>query len=313
METAQALNIVVVNSAAGRLNSGGGVHRYDDADRTDDFVDALRPLRPDIVVATELNCSDGSIQLDRFAATLSRQAETLHAERVSDSHIPGVDHLGVGIASRYATGPIDWYTLPEPDFPLYYLDTGEVRSWHPKKFGYTELDTPTGTVGLVFGQGQPMHIAKDEFGGKRTYAKGAGKEYGRRVGEGMRAWLAGRGVRPKRLMVAGDLNMPNPAEFLSPLAGHRLYDAFGEGSPPATRPNGQSDDRVLASAHFVAGRHSLVKVKGADHFVCAFRFTADPAGTRDQTGRSRSRLRSTERDRDGTHRPQGREQPRDPR
>jgi len=87
----------------------------------------------------------------------------------------------------------------------------------------------------------------------------------------------------RRLVVAGDLNMPNPRDFFSGQLG--LVDGFGD-PPPATTPDGRSIDRLFASRELAVREVEVVRVMGADHFAVGCRI--DP---RQQQERAIGRLR----------------------
>lgn len=124
------LRVTLASVAGGRLTAQSG--GYADADRTDEFTRAIAATHPDVIIISELDCSPGARQLGRLAHGLTEPAAALHSEAFSASHIPGVDKLGVGIASRYRLHqPTSW---PDRFTPSTWRGTA------------TALNTPTRTV-----------------------------------------------------------------------------------------------------------------------------------------------------------------------
>jgi endonuclease/exonuclease/phosphatase family metal-dependent hydrolase len=256
------ISIAFANVAGGRLVGPDG---YDDADRTADFGQALAGLQPDVLIVTELD-PDGD-QLERLAAAAMPGRKVYRMRHgFSDSHIPGVEHLGVGIASTYPLTELERIDLPSPSIDYLHWRTGEPMDPHPKGFLVARGDFGAfGEVDIVGGQVCPIHMFRSASGVEYTYREGAGREYGEQMTAYLRQELAARGMR--RAIVAGDLNMPNPREFFGETLG--LVDAFGD-PPPVTTPDGRSIDRLFSTRDLVTREVEVVQVPGADHYsiVC---------------------------------------------
>ncbi|TDW14073.1 endonuclease/exonuclease/phosphatase family protein [Kribbella kalugense] len=255
------ISIAFANVAGGRMVDDVG---YVDADRTADFGQALAGLRPDVLIVTELD-PDGD-QLERLAAAAmpGRKAHLLR-HSFSDSHIPGVEHLGVGIASQYPLTELERIDLPNPPIDFLHWRTGKPMDAHPKGFLVARGDFGAlGEVDIVGGQVCPLHMFRSASGVPYTYREGPGQEYGEQLTAYLRQELAARGVR--RAVVAGDLNMPNPREVFGRLD---LVDGFGD-PPPATTPDGRSIDRLFSTRDLVTREVEVLQLPGADHYpvVC---------------------------------------------
>ncbi len=259
------ISIAFANVAGGRLVGPDG---YDDADRTADFGQALAGLQPDVLIVTELD-PDGD-QLERLAAAAMPGRKTYHLRHgFSDSHIPGVERLGVGIASTYPLTELERIDLPDPSIDFLHWRTGEPMDPHPKGFLVARGDFGAlGEVDIVGGQVCPIHMFRSASAVEYTYREGPGREFGAQMTAYLREELAARGVR--RAVVAGDLNMPNPREFFGETLG--LVDAFGD-PPPATTPDGRSIDRLFSTPDLVTRDVEVVQVPGADHFSVVCRLT----------------------------------------
>ncbi|MFI6579465.1 endonuclease/exonuclease/phosphatase family protein [Nocardiopsis sp. NPDC050513] len=269
------LRLSLSNVAGGRLTDGGGHHEYADADRTDVFAQALSARRPDLVVLSELDCGPGSTQIDRLSAGAFGTPDVhKHQEPWSESHVPGVRSLGLGIASRFPLRDIQRVDLPAPSFPLLSWDGKEGRPkrlpWHAKGLLIARCATPGGDVCIVAAHLHPIHIARSPGpeGVPYSYDVGAGLEFGQRTARIIGKRLAALGDVP--VILAGDMNMPDPRGLFTHLGGVALADAFGPGEPPATTPDGRSIDRAFVSGHLTPLAHRVVPVPGADHFVVAF-------------------------------------------
>lgn len=256
------ISVAFANVAGGRLV---GPHGYADADRTADFGRALAAMRPDVLVVTELDT--GGDQLERLAAAAMPGRRTYSVRHAfSDSHIPGVQRLGVGIASSYPLTELERIDLPDPSIDFLHWRTGEPLDPHPKGFLVARGDFGAlGEVDIVGGQVCPVHMFRSAEGVEYTYQEGAGRMYGAEMTACLQRELEARGVR--RAMVAGDLNMPNPREFFAEKLG--LVDAFGD-PPPATTPDGRSIDRLFSTKDLVAREVEVVPLARADHYpvVC---------------------------------------------
>ncbi|MEV4265811.1 endonuclease/exonuclease/phosphatase family protein [Kribbella sp. NPDC049584] len=255
------ISIAFANVAGGRFVDSTG--NYVDEDRTADFGRALARLRPDVLIVTELDPSGD--QLERLTAAAMPDARLVrHA--FSDSHIPGVRRLGVGIASSYPLVELDRIDLPNPSIDFLHWRTGEPLVAHGKGFLVVRGDFGAlGEVDIVGGQVCPIHMFRSAEGVEYTYREGPGREAGEQLAEYLREAFAARGVR--RAIVAGDLNMPNPEDFFGKSLG--LVDAFGN-QPPATTPDGRSIDRLFTTPDLVAREVEVLRLPGADHFpvVC---------------------------------------------
>jgi endonuclease/exonuclease/phosphatase family metal-dependent hydrolase len=184
----------------------------------------------------------------------------------SDSHIPGVERLGVGIASSYPLTELERIDLPDPSIDFLHWRTGEPLDPHPKGFLVARGDFGAlGEVDIVGGQVCPVHMFRTAEGVEYSYREGAGRVYGAEMTAYLQRELEARGVR--RAVVAGDLNMPNPRDFFGEKLG--LVDAFGD-PPPATTPDGRSIDRLFSTRNLVAREVEVVPLPGADHYpvVC---------------------------------------------
>ncbi|WP_329001899.1 endonuclease/exonuclease/phosphatase family protein [Kribbella sp. NBC_00709] len=254
------ISIAFANVAGGRFVDSSG--SYVDADRTADFARALAGLHPDVLIVTELD-PDGD-QLERLAAAAMPEAFVVR-QKFSDSHIPGVAHLGVGIASPYPLVELDRIVLPDPPIDFLHWRTGKPLDPHPKGFVVARGDFGAlGEIDIVGGQVCPIHMFRSAAGVEYTYRDGPGRQYGEQMTAYLRDELATRGVR--RAVIAGDLNMPNPGDFFSQLD---LVDAFGD-PPPATTPDGRSIDRLFSTRDLVAHDVEVLQLPGADHYpvVC---------------------------------------------
>lgn len=270
------------NVAGGRLVDQD--KRYVDADRTPDFGAVIAGLRPDVLIVTELDC-DGD-QLERLA-TAAMPGRELHLLRHdwSDSHIPGVRRLGVGIASTYPLQELDRINLPDPPFELLHWSTGERLDWHQKGFLVARGDFgPIGQVDIVGGQICPIHIARSVDGVEYSYTEGAGRRFGAEMTTFLGRELEARGVR--RAVIAGDLNMPQPKDFFARLGRLDLVDGFGH-QPPSTTPDGRSIDRIFLTDDLAARSVEVVQLPGADHFPCAGRIARRQDGQGFAWGRVR--------------------------
>src|SRR4051795_11445839 len=90
-------------------------------------------LRPDVLIVTELD-PEGD-QLDRLAAAAmpGRKVQSVKHE-FSDSHIPGVRKLGVGIVSAYPITELARIDLPDPQIDFLHWRTGQPMNPHAKGF-----------------------------------------------------------------------------------------------------------------------------------------------------------------------------------
>jgi endonuclease/exonuclease/phosphatase family metal-dependent hydrolase len=255
------ISIAFANVAGGRFVDASG--NYVDEDRTADFGRALAGLRPDVLIVTELDPSGD--QLERLAAAAMPDAQLVrHA--FSDSHIPGVRRLGVGIASSYPLVELDRIDLPNPSIDFLHWRTGEPLVAHGKGFLVVRGDFGAlGEIDIVGGQVCPIHMFRSAEGVEYTYREGPGREAGEQLAAYLREEFAALGVQ--RAIVAGDLNMPNPEDFFGESLG--LVDAFGN-PPPATTPDGRSIDRLFTTPDLVASEVEVLRLPGADHFpvVC---------------------------------------------
>ncbi|HWD79542.1 MAG TPA: endonuclease/exonuclease/phosphatase family protein [Kribbella sp.] len=258
------ISIAFANVAGGRLVGPEG---YADADRTADFGRALAGLRPDVLIVTELDTRTDQLERLGVAAIPGRRLSFARQE-FSDSHIPGVERLGVGIASAYPLTELERIDLPQPSIDFLHWRTGRPMDPHPKGFVVARTDFGLDIVG---GQVCPIHMFRSVDGVEYTYQDGAGHAYGTQLAAYLREELAARGVR--RAVVAGDLNMPNPREFFGQTLG--LVDAFGD-PPPATTPDGRSIDRLFCTPDLVARDVEVVQVPGADHYLVGCRLDRAP-------------------------------------
>ncbi|MFF0270909.1 endonuclease/exonuclease/phosphatase family protein [Kribbella sp. NPDC004536] len=259
------ISIAFANVAGGRLVGADG---YVDADRTADFGRALVGLRPDVLVVTELDVR--SDQLERLGtAAMPGQKLSYAQQDFSDSHIPGVERLGVGIASAYPLTELPRIDLPAPPIDFLHWRTGAGMDPHPK--GFVVARTEFG-LDIVGGQVCPIHMFRSAVGVGYTYREGVGHAYGLELAAHLRQELDGRGVR--RAVVAGDLNMPNPREFFGERLG--LVDAFGD-PPPPTTPDGRSIDRLFSTPELVAREVEVVQLPGADHHLVVCRVDRRPS------------------------------------
>ena len=255
------ISIAFANVAGGRFVDSSG--NYVDEDRTADFGRALARLRPEVLIVTELDPSGD--QLERLTAAAMPGAQLVrHA--FSDSHIPGVRRLGVGIASSYPLVELDRIDLPNPSIDFLHWRTGEPLVAHGKGFLVVRADFGAlGEIDIVGGQVCPIHMFRSAEGVEYTYREGPGREAGEQLAAYLREEFAARGVQ--RAIVAGDLNMPNPEDFFGRSLG--LVDAFGN-PPPVTTPDGRSIDRLFTTPDLVAREVEVLRLPGADHFpvVC---------------------------------------------
>ncbi|TWD75126.1 endonuclease/exonuclease/phosphatase family metal-dependent hydrolase [Kribbella amoyensis] len=267
------LRVAFANVAGGRLV--GPDRRYLAEDRTADFGRALAGLAPDVLIVTELNCDGDQLEQLSAAAMPGRRANVIrHAW--SDSHVPGVDRLGVGIASPYPLQELPRIDLPNPSFEMLHWSTGDRLDWHEKGFLVARGDFgPLGQVDIVGGQICPVHMARSADGVEYSYAEGPGRAFGQEMTAYLGRELAARGVQ--RAVIAGDLNMPNPGDFFSRLGPLELADGFGEPAP-ATTPDGRSIDRVFLTQDLLARDAEVLRLPGADHFPCACRVTSRDGG-----------------------------------
>ncbi|MGZ0152228.1 endonuclease/exonuclease/phosphatase family protein [Kribbella sp. WER1] len=261
------ISIAFANVAGGRLVGPDG---YLGADRTEDFGRALAGMRADVLIVTELDTRGD--QLERLGAAAMPGRELSFArQEFSDSHIPGVERLGVGIASAYPLTELERIDLPDPPIDYLHWRTGAPMDPHPK--GFVVARTEFG-VDIVGGQVCPVHMFRSAEGVEYSYAEGVGREYGVQLAGFLRAELAARGVR--QAVVAGDLNMADPREVFG--EGLGLVDAFGD-PPPATTPDGRSIDRLFSTRDLVSREAEVVQVAGADHHVVVCRLERRDAGT----------------------------------
>lgn len=262
------VTIAFANVAGGRLV--GDDDEYVDADRTADFGNALAGLQPDVLIVTELD-PDGD-QLERLAAAAmpGRKAQCVQ-HSFSDSHIPGLEHLGVGIASPHPLTELERIDLPNPSIDYLHWRTGEPMEPHGKGFLIARGDFGAlGEIDIVGGQVCPLHMFRSASGVPYTYREGPGREYGEQLAAYLREELAARGVR--RAVVAGDLNMPSPREVFGKLD---LVDGFGD-PPPATTPDGRSIDRLFSTRDLVTREVEVVQLPGADHYPVICRVARHP-------------------------------------
>ncbi|TDW54508.1 endonuclease/exonuclease/phosphatase family protein [Kribbella pratensis] len=255
------ISIAFANVAGGRFVDSSG--NYVDEDRTADFGRALARLRPEVLIVTELDPSGD--QLERLTAAAMPGAQLVrHA--FSDSHIPGVRRLGVGIASSYPLVELDRIDLPNPSIDFLHWRTGEPLVAHGKGFLVVRGDFGAlGEIDIVGGQVCPIHMFRSAEGVEYTYREGPGREAGEQLAAYLREEFAARGIQ--RAIVAGDLNMPNPEDFFGKSLG--LVDAFGN-PPPVTTPDGRSIDRLFTTPDLVAREVEVLRLPGTDHFpvVC---------------------------------------------
>ncbi|MER7249175.1 endonuclease/exonuclease/phosphatase family protein [Kribbella sp. NPDC000426] len=247
--------------AGGRFVDSSG--RYVDEDRTADFGQALAGLRPDVLIVTELDPSGD--QLERLTAAAMPDAQLVrHA--FSDSHIPEVPRLGVGIASTYPLVELERIDLPNPSIDFLHWRTGEPLVAHGKGFLVVRGDFGAlGEIDIVGGQVCPIHMFRSAEGVEYTYREGPGREAGEQLAAYLREEFAARGV--ERAIVAGDLNMPNPGDFFGESLG--LVDGFGT-PPPVTTPDSRSIDRLFSTRDLVVRDVEVRRLPGADHYpvVC---------------------------------------------
>ncbi|GAA1615996.1 endonuclease/exonuclease/phosphatase family protein [Kribbella karoonensis] len=262
------ISIAFANVAGGRLVGPDG---YAGADRTADFGRALAGMRADVLIVTELDTRGD--QLERLGAAAMPGRELSFArQEFSDSHIPGVERLGVGIVSAYPLTELERIDLPDPPIDYLHWRTGEPMDPHPKGFVVARADLgPSGAVDIVGGQVCPIHMFRSAEGVEYSYREGVGHSYGMEMAEYLKEELAARGVR--RGVVAGDLNMPNPRGFFGERLG--LVDAFGD-PPPATTPDGRSIDRLFCTRDLVTREAEVVQVPGADHHLVVCRLDRRP-------------------------------------
>ncbi|WP_427890557.1 endonuclease/exonuclease/phosphatase family protein [Kribbella sp. GL6] len=258
------ISIAFANVAGGRLVGPAG---YLGEDRTADFGRALAGLRAEVLIVTELDTR--SDQLERLGAAAMPGRELSFArQEFSDSHIPGVERLGVGIVSTYRLTELERIDLPDPPIDFRHWRTGEPMDPHPKGFVVARTE---GGVDIVGGQVCPIHMFRSAEGVEYSYREGVGHAYGVEMAGYLKAELAARGVR--RGVVAGDLNMPNPREFFGERLG--MVDAFGD-PPPATTPDGRSIDRLFSTRDLVTRETQVVQLPGADHHLIVCRLTHQP-------------------------------------
>ncbi|GAA3147081.1 endonuclease/exonuclease/phosphatase family metal-dependent hydrolase [Kribbella aluminosa] len=262
------ISIAFANVAGGRLVGPDG---YADADRTADFGRALAGLQADVLIVTELDTRGD--QLERLGAAAMPGRELSFArQEFSDSHIPGVERLGVGIVSAYALTELERIDLPDPPIDYLHWRTGAPMDPHPKGFVVARGEFGAfGEVDIVGGQVCPVHMFRSADGVEYTYQEGAGREYGVQLAAYLQGELAARGVR--RAVVAGDLNMPNPREFFGERLG--LVDAFGD-PPPATTPDGRSIDRLFSTRDLITRQAEVIQLPGADHHLVVCRLSRRP-------------------------------------
>jgi endonuclease/exonuclease/phosphatase family metal-dependent hydrolase len=262
------ISLAFANVAGGRLVGPEG---YAAADRTADFARALAALRPDVLIVTELDT--GGDQLDRLAAAAMPGRRTYSVRHgFSDSHIPGVQQLGVGIVSLYRLTELERIDLPDPAIDFLHWRTGEPLDPHPKGFLVARGEFGAlGELDIVGGQVCPVHMFRSAEGVEYSYQEGVGLAYGAQLAAHLHAELEARGVL--RAVVAGDLNMPNPREFFGERLG--LVDAFGD-PPPATTPDGRSIDRLFCTRDLVARETEVVPLPGADHYPVVCRLDRRP-------------------------------------
>ncbi|GAA1152422.1 hypothetical protein GCM10009630_58500 [Kribbella jejuensis] len=114
------ISIALANVAGGRLVGADG---YADADRTADFGRALAGLHPDVLIITELDTRSDQLERLGTAAIPGRRLSYAQQE-FSDSHIPGVERLGVGIVSAYPLTELERIDLPDPPIDFLHWRTG---------------------------------------------------------------------------------------------------------------------------------------------------------------------------------------------
>jgi endonuclease/exonuclease/phosphatase family metal-dependent hydrolase len=274
--------VAFANVAGGRMVDAGG--EYVDADRTADFGATLGGMQPDVLIVTELNCDDD--QLDRLAAAaMPGQKPHLLRHGFSDSHIPGVERMGVGIASPYPLEELDRIDLPQPPFEMLHWRTGKELKWHEKGFLVARGDFgELGQVDIIGGQICPIHMGREPDGTEYSYTTGPGRAFGLEMTAALGRELEARGVQ--RAIIAGDLNMPNPGEYFSRLGSLELADGFGD-QTPSTTPDGRSIDRLFLTPDLVSREVEVIRLPGADHFPCACQITP----RRDQQAVGQGRVR----------------------
>jgi endonuclease/exonuclease/phosphatase family metal-dependent hydrolase len=268
MDDAFRLRINHANVAGGRLVDPASPTGYDPADRTDVFADALAAGRPHILTVSELDAGRGSRQLERLADRSLGSGAHREMQPWSDSHIPGVRNLGVGIASVFPLLDVERLRLPDPPFEALHWRTGERFPWHAKGMVVARCETPAGDVHIVAGQVHPVHMARTRDGVEYSYNEGAGREFGRSTAAFLSERLAERGI--ERAVIVGDLNMPDPRAFFTRVGDTALVDVFGPGTPPATTPDGRSIDRAFVTEDLRPAGHRVVPLDGADHFPVFF-------------------------------------------
>ncbi|MFC3998005.1 endonuclease/exonuclease/phosphatase family protein [Nocardiopsis sediminis] len=269
MDDLPRIRVNMANVAGGRLTDPSGPNGYAPGDRTDVFADAVSVGRPHVIVLSELDCGPESRQIERLSArALGTTGVHTAKESWSDSHVPGVERLGLGIASCFPLHDVQRIDLPKPPFELLFWNSGARLPWHDKGLLVARCEAPGGDVHIVAAQLHPLHIGRTPDGALHSYDHGAGREFGLRISEFIAERLAALGVR--RMILAGDLNMPDPRALFSRLGDIALVDVFGPGAPPATTPDGRSIDRAFVSEELRPLAHQVIPVPGADHFVVSF-------------------------------------------
>ncbi|NYI97633.1 endonuclease/exonuclease/phosphatase family metal-dependent hydrolase [Streptomonospora nanhaiensis] len=270
----RGLVVACANVAGGRLVDEAG--DYAPGDRTERFAAALARHRPEIVAVSELDCTRGSRQLNRLVEGLGWPEVHAESRPASDSHIPGVGKLGIGIASRYPLSDLRWIEVPPPPLRFLHWRTGKELKWHPKGMLLATAEGPFGAVRIASVQVPPLHMGRDESGRVYSYDRGPGLAYRERLRDFLDAALRGPDGAPlRRTVILGDMNMPTPEAVFTDLAGARLRDGFGSGPPPATTPDGRSIDRAFVTDDLRVREGGTIAMPpenglGPDHYPCVF-------------------------------------------
>jgi hypothetical protein len=138
---------------------------------------------------------------------------------------------------------------------------------HDKGFLVARVDLgELGQVDIAGGQICPIHMGRSADGVRYSYTADPAREFGNQMTAHLGRELEARGVT--RLVVAGDLNTPNPREFFTDQLD--LVDGFGN-PPPATTPDGRSIDRIFTARDLAVHDVEVVRLPGADHFLVGCR------------------------------------------
>ncbi len=231
----------------------GGAHTVNSAEQFDYdkedlsyFVDAIRPLNPDVICIQESHTNDDDVLANRLAESLGLPY-VFDAPR-SPSHIDENYQLSNAIISRYPIENKKSILLPDPPFELYFRDGKKARLFHT----YVQTADIQG-ITVANTHLQPLHI----FG--YSYSEGEGKKFA----EETEKILCDNLNSP--LIFAGDFNAPNLLNDFP-----RLIESFGLTAAleeQATDIQGHRMDYILYSEGLMMEDSAIIKTERADHYL----------------------------------------------